>query len=74
MHFLYQIVTSSYVYTLYDEQTHFLLHVLNLRTEESTDICTINKILDTLNEDNEISFDDILEVEDVITTVLISED
>lgn len=73
MNFLYQIVTSSYVYTLYDEQDHFLLHVLNLKNEESTDICTINKILDILNEDTEVSFDDILEVEDVITTVLINE-
>ena len=73
MNFLYQIVTSGYVYTLYDEDTHFLLHVLNLRTEESTDIVTIDKILDTLHEDTEVTFDDILEIEDVITTVLISE-
>lgn len=73
MSFLYQIVTSSYVYTLYDEGNRFLLHVLDLRTEESSDIFEINKILDTLNEDTEVSFDDILEVEDVITTVLISE-
>ena len=74
MNFLYQIVTSSYVYTLYDEDTHFLLHVLNLKNEESTDICTINEILDVLHEDTEVSFDDIIGVEDVITTVLISEE
>lgn len=73
MHYLYQIVTSSFVYTLYEEDYRFILHILNLKNEESTDVLKIDKILDTLSKDTEISHDDLLEVEDVITTVLLCE-
>lgn len=72
MNFLYQIVTSSNVYTLYEEDRIFL-HVLNLKNEESSDIFGITKILDILHEDAEISFDDIIEIEDLVTTVLTSD-
>ena len=70
MNFLYQIVTSSYVYTLYEEDTHVFLHVLNLRTEKSTDIFNITKILDILNEDTEVSIHDFDEIEDILASVL----
>lgn len=73
MNFLYQIVTSTYVYTLYEEDNRIFLHILDLRTEESKDVFGITKILGILHEDTEIPFDDIIEIEDVITTVLISE-
>ena len=70
MHYLYQIVTSGYVYTLYEEDKHVFLHVLNLRTEESTDCFGITKILNILNEDNEVSFSDIIEIDDIIASVI----
>ena len=70
MNFLYQIVTSGYVYTLYEEDQHIFLHVLNLGTEESLDVFGNTKILDILNEDNEVSFSDIIEVDDIIASVL----
>lgn len=73
MNFLYQIITSNHVYTLYEEGCIFL-HVLNLKNEESSDIFGITKILNILHEDTEISFDDIIEVEDIITTVLSSDE
>ena len=70
MNFLYQITTSSYVYTLYEEDSHIFLHVLNLKNEESLDVFNITKILDVLNEDTEVSFGDIIEVDDIIASVL----
>ena len=72
MHFLHQIITSSHVYTLYEEDKQVFLHVLNLRTEESTDVFVITILMDVLNEDPEVTFDDIVEVHDIITTVLTS--
>ena len=68
MNFLYQIITSAYVYTLYEEDGHILLHVLNLKNEESSDIFGI-KIMDILSEDTEVSFADLIEVDDIIATV-----
>ena len=72
MHYLYQIVTSNHVYSLYEEGRIFL-HVLNLKNEESSDIFGITKILDILHEDTQVTFDDVIEIEDIITTVLISD-
>ena len=69
MNFLYQIVTSSYVYTLYEEDSHIFLHILNLRTEETSDIFEITKLITILSEDTEVSFADLIEVDDIITTV-----
>lgn len=70
MHFLYQIVTSAYIYSLYEEEEKVFLHVLNLKTEETSDIFGIPKILAILSEDTEVSFEDLIEVDDIITTVL----
>ena len=70
MHFLYQIVTSAYIYSLYEEEGCVFLHVLDLRTEESTDVFGVTKIMDALSEDTEISFDDVIEMDDIITTVM----
>ena len=69
MHFLYQIVTSMFIYTLYEEEGDVFLHVLNLRAGESTDVFEVTKIMDTLNEDTEVTFDDIIEVDDIISMV-----
>lgn len=73
MHFLYQIVTSMFIYSLYEEEEEVFLHVLNLRAGESTDVFEVTKIMDVLNEDPEVSFEDIIEVDDIITTVLTSD-
>ena len=72
MHFLYQIITSAYIYTLYEEDGYIFLHVLNLRTEESTDVFEVPKIIDILSEDTEVSFEDLIEVDD-ITSILASD-
>ena len=69
MHFLYQIITSAYVYSLYEEEGDVFLHVLNLRTEESTDVFEVTKLMDILSEDTEVSFADLIEVDDIIATV-----
>ena len=69
MNFLYQIITSAYVYTLYEEDSHIFLHVLNLKNEETTDVFGVTKLMDILNEDTEVSFADIIEVDDIIATV-----
>ena len=69
MHFLYQIITSAYVYSLYEEEGDVFLHVLSLRTEETTDVFGIPKIMNILSEDTEVSFADLIEVDDIITTV-----
>lgn len=73
MHFLHQIVTSSHVYSLYEKKRNVFLHVLNLRTEESTDVFGNTELMDVLNEDPEVTYDDIVEVHDIIITVLVSE-
>ena len=72
MHFLHQIITSTYVYTLYEEERNVFLHVLNLRTEESTDVSGVTIVMDILNEDPEVTFDDLNEVHDIIIAVLSS--
>lgn len=72
MHFLYQIATSAYIYSLYEEEGEVFLHVLNLRTEESTDVLAINKIMSILYDDAEVSLDDWIIVDDIVTTILTS--
>lgn len=72
MNFLYQIITSTYVYTLYEEDKQLVLHVLNLKNEESTDVLVINKIMSILYDDAEVSLDDWIAVDDIVTTVLTS--
>lgn len=69
MHYLYQIVTSNHVYTLYEEGRIFL-HVLNLKNEESTDVFEVTKLMNILYEDAEVSLDDWIAVDDIVTTVL----
>lgn len=73
MNFLYQIITSAYVYTLYKENKQVFLHILNLRTEESTDVSGDTIVMDVLNVDPEVTFDDIVEVHDILITVLTSD-
>ena len=68
MNFLYQIITSAYVYTLYEEEGHVFLHILDLKNEETSDIFGI-KIMDILSEDPEVDFEDLIEVDDIIATV-----
>ena len=70
MNFLYQITTPSFVYTLYEEDKHFLLHILNLKNEESTDVLIINKIMSMLYDDAEVPLDDWIAVDDIVTTIL----
>ena len=72
MNFLYQIITSMFVYTLYEEDKQLVLHVLNLGTEESTDVLVINKIMSMLYDDAEVSLDDWIAVDDIVTTILTS--
>ena len=72
MNFLHQIITSMFVYTLYEENKQVVLHVLNLRTEESTDIVGDTIVMDVLNVDSEVTLDDIIEVHDVIVAVVTS--
>ena len=69
MNFLYQIITSAYAYTLYEEDSHVFLHILNLRNEEASDVFGIPKIMDILSEDTEVSFADLIEADDIIATV-----
>ena len=69
MNFLYQIITSAYVYTLYEEDGHVFLHILNLKNEETTDVFGVTKLMDILSEDTEVSFADLIEVDDIIATV-----
>ena len=72
MHFLYQIVTSAYIYSLYEEEGEVFLHVLNLRAGESTDVFVINQIMSILYDDAEVSLDDWIAVDDIVTTILTS--
>ena len=69
MHFLYQIVTSAYIYSLYEEEEEVFLHVLNLKAGESTDVFEVTKIIDILSEDTEVTFEDIIEVDDIISSI-----
>ena len=55
MHFLYQIVTSVFAYTLYEEDYYPVLHITNLDTEETKDITHSSEILDILTFDPEVS-------------------
>ena len=66
MHFLYQIVTSSYIYSLYEEGDVFL-HVLNLGTKKSRDIMLPSQILDVLFFDPEVTFEDYDAVEELVS-------
>ena len=70
MNFLYQIITSAYVYTLYEEDEHVLLHILDLKNEETSNVFGIPKIMDILSEDTEVSFADLIEVDDTISILL----
>ena len=72
MNFLYQITTPSFVYTLYEEDKHVFLHILNLRTEESTDVLVVNKIMSILYDDAEVPLDDWIAIDDIVTTILTS--
>ena len=72
MHFLYQIITSAYVYSLYEEEGEVFLHILDLKTEESTDEFVINKIMSILYNDTEVSLDDWIAVDDIVTAMLTS--
>ena len=72
MHFLYQIVTSLIIYSLYEEEGDVFLHTLDLRTEESTDEFAINKIMSILYNDAEVSLDDWIAVDDIVTAMLTS--
>ena len=67
MHFLYQIVTSLYVYSLYEEDSHALLHVVNLRTEKSRDITDPDQILEILFFNPEVTPQDYEVVEDLVS-------
>ena len=58
-----------FIYSLYEEEEEVFLHVLNLRTKESTDVFEVTKLMDILSEDPEVAFDDIIEVDDIISTV-----
>ena len=72
MHFLYQIVTSMFIYTLYEEEGDVLLHVLNLRTKESTNVLEVTKIMGILYDDAEVPLDDWIAIDDIVTSILIS--
>ena len=58
MHYLYQIVTSAFAYTLYEEDYYPVLHITNLDTEETKDIIHTSEILDILTFDQEVSPED----------------
>lgn len=67
MHFIYQIVTASYVYTLYEEDEYPLLHVLNLGTEKTRNIIKSDQILDILFFDSQVSPEDYQVIEDFVS-------
>ena len=66
MHFLYQIITSAYVYSLYEEDYYPILHIFNLTSEESKDIMFPIQILDILTLDPEVSPEDYADVEELL--------
>ena len=59
-----------FIYTLYEEEEEVFLHVLNLRTKESTDVFEVTKLMNILYEDAEVTLDDFIEVDDIVTTIL----
>ena len=61
-----------FIYTLYEEEGCVFLHVLNLRAGESTDVLGDTFILNVLNEDPEVTYNDIVEVHDIIVAMLTS--
>ena len=66
MHFLYQIVTSAFIYSLYEEEGDAFLHVLNLSTKRSRDIMFPVQILDILTLDPEVSPENCADVEKLL--------
>lgn len=67
MNFLYQIVTSVFAYTLYEEDCYPVLHMTNLFTEESKDFIHSSEILEILTFDPEISLEDYEIIEDLVS-------
>lgn len=67
MNFLYQIVTSNYVYTLYEEDEYPLLHVKDLHTNRTRDITNKERILDILFFDSEVSTSDYEDCEGLVS-------
>ena len=67
MHFLYQIITSAYIYSLYEEEGDVFLHVLNLGTKKSRDIMLSSQILDVLFFDSEVTPKDYDIVEELVS-------
>lgn len=67
MHFLYQIITSAYIYSLYEEEGDVFLHVLNLGTQKSRDIMLSSQILDVLFFDPEVTPEDYETVEELVS-------
>ena len=67
MNFIYQIVTASYVYTLYEEDEYPLLHILNLGTEKTRGIIKTDQILDILFFDSQVSPEDYQVIEDFVS-------
>ena len=67
MHFLYQIITSAYIYSLYEEEGDVFLHVLNLGTKKSRDIMLSSQILDVLFFDSEVTSEAYDTVEELVS-------
>ena len=67
MHFLYQIVTSMFIYSLYEEEEEVFLHAINLRTKESEDIFNEEDILNILTFDPEVSPEDYETAEELVS-------
>ena len=67
MHFLYQIITASYIYSLYEEEGDIFLHVLNLGTQKSRDIMLSSQILDVLFFDPEVAPEDYDTIEELVS-------
>ena len=67
MHFLYQIITSAYIYSLYEECEDVLLHVRDLHNEKTRDITESDRILDVLFFDSEVTPEDYDTVEKLVS-------
>lgn len=67
MHFLYQIVTSVFAYTLYEEDYYPVLHITRLDTEETKDIIHSSEILDILTFDPEVTPEDYDTFEELVS-------
>ena len=67
MHFLYQILTSVYVYTLYEEDEYIFLHVKNLHNNKTRDITKSDRILDVLFFDSEVTPEGYETVEELVS-------